>query len=72
MLVIIVAVFDFAAEWMFSHEPGLNYEVVRNYHLALLGLTVPFPRTRDAAELCFGRIDRVCHLEIAEEAHLNV
>ena len=33
----IVFLFDFVdMQWMFSHEPGLSYEVVRRFQLLLL------------------------------------
>jgi hypothetical protein len=39
----IVFLFDFAdMQWMFSHEPGLSYEVVRRFQLLLLPGTLFF------------------------------
>ena len=39
----IVFLFDFVdMQWMFSHEPGLSYEVVRRFQLLLLPGTLFF------------------------------
>jgi len=39
----IVFLFDFVdLQWMFSHEPGLSYEVVRRFRLLLLPGTLFF------------------------------
>jgi hypothetical protein len=39
----IIFLFDFAdMQWMFSHEPGLSYEVVRRFQLMLLPGTLFF------------------------------
>ena len=39
----IVFIFDFVdMQWMFSHEPGLSYEVVRGFQLLLLPGTLFF------------------------------
>lgn len=42
-LPVIVFLFDFVdLQWMFSHEPGLSYEVVRRFQLLLLPGTLFF------------------------------
>ena len=39
----IVLLFDFVdMQWMFSHEPGLSYEVVKRFQLLLLPGTLFF------------------------------
>ena len=42
-LPLMVFLFDFVdMQWMFSHEPGLSYEVVRRFQLLLLPGTLFF------------------------------